>query len=118
MAHSIEARVPFLDYRLVEFVLSLPDAFKLERGLTKRVLREAMRGLVPERILTRHDKKGFLTAEEYWMKGKQARQVSDRIDEAIKWSGGIIKPAMREVLSNVLAGKDPFFIHVWGGGCF
>ncbi|WP_456834896.1 MULTISPECIES: asparagine synthase (glutamine-hydrolyzing) [unclassified Bradyrhizobium] len=118
MAHSIEARVPFLDYRLVEFVLSLPDAFKLERGLTKRVLREAMRGLVPERILTRHDKKGFLTAEEYWMKGKQARQVSDRIDEAIKWSGGIIKPAMREVLSNVLAGKAPFSYHVWRVVCF
>ena len=49
MAHSIESRVPFLDFRLVEFLLSLPDDYKLKRGLTKRVLRDAMKGVIPPR---------------------------------------------------------------------
>ena len=45
MAHSIEARVPFLDHELIEFVLGLPDDFKLHRGVTKRVQRTAMSGI-------------------------------------------------------------------------
>jgi asparagine synthase (glutamine-hydrolysing) len=59
MAHSIEARVPFLDHRLVEFLFSLPGEYKL-RGLeTKHVMREALRHTLPEPIRTRTDKIGF-----------------------------------------------------------
>jgi asparagine synthase (glutamine-hydrolysing) len=68
MAHSIEARVPFLDYRLVEFVTGLPDEFKIDGGVTKRVMREGMLGALPERVRTRIDKLGFVTPEEVWMK--------------------------------------------------
>ena len=118
MAHSIEARVPFLDYRLVEYILSLPDVFKLEDGITKRVLRRGMQGLVPEKILARIDKKGFLTDEEYWMKGAQAQQFARRVDEAIKVAGGIITPAMRDVLSRASSGKARFSYHVWRVVCF
>ena len=63
MAHSIESRVPFLDYRLVEFMLGLPDEFKLSDGITKRVLREGMSGVLPDRIRDRMDKLGFVTPE-------------------------------------------------------
>jgi asparagine synthase (glutamine-hydrolysing) len=59
MASSIEARVPFLDHRLVDFAFSLPDTFKLGGATTKRVLRAAMRGTVPDPILDRQDKIGF-----------------------------------------------------------
>ncbi len=67
MAFSIESRVPFLDYRLVEYVFSLPDRFKIRRGLRKAVLRDAMKGVVPDMILERRDKIGFATAEMLWL---------------------------------------------------
>jgi asparagine synthase (glutamine-hydrolysing) len=69
MAHSIEARVPFLDHRLVEFALGLPDAFKLGGGVTKRVMRSAMSGVLPDRIRDRVDKIGFETPQASWMTG-------------------------------------------------
>ena len=59
MAHSIEARVPFLDHRLVEFAFQLPIEEKIRGVETKRVLREAMRGVIPETIRERRDKIGF-----------------------------------------------------------
>jgi asparagine synthase (glutamine-hydrolysing) len=59
MAHSIEARVPFLDYRLVEFLFKLPDDLKIKGVTTKYILREAMKGILPEAIRNRKDKVGF-----------------------------------------------------------
>ena len=65
MAASIESRVPFLDHQLVEYVAQLPDACKLSGLTTKRVLREAMRGLVPDSILNR-PKMGFPVPFSDW----------------------------------------------------
>ena len=59
MAHSIEARVPFLDHRLVEYALSLPTTSKLRGAETKSVLRRALAGTLPEEVRTRRDKIGF-----------------------------------------------------------
>lgn len=68
MAFSIESRVPFLDYRLVEYIAALPLSQKIRGGVTKVVLRNAIRGIVPESIRCRMDKMGFVTPEEVWMK--------------------------------------------------
>lgn len=70
MAFSIESRVPFLDHRLVEFVFSLNDDAKFSSGITKRVLREGMAGILPDAIAARSDKKGFVTPGEVkWLRG-------------------------------------------------
>ena len=69
MAWSVESRVPFLDYRLVEFMLKLPTRLKVHHSQTKAVLRRALRGLVPDAILDRRDKMGFVTAQHEWMTG-------------------------------------------------
>jgi asparagine synthase (glutamine-hydrolysing) len=68
MAFSIEARLPFLDYRLVEFLFSLPASEKIRRGQSKYILRQAIKGLVPEPIRQRRDKKGFVTPHVDWMR--------------------------------------------------
>lgn len=68
MAFSIEARVPFLDYRLVEFMFSLPADQKLREGTTKIVLRNAMKEILPEEVRTRQDKMGFVTPEDIWFR--------------------------------------------------
>ncbi len=59
MAHSIEARVPFLDHRLVEFLFRLPERYKINGARTKYVLREAMSGVLPDAVRRRKDKLGF-----------------------------------------------------------
>ncbi len=79
MAWSIESRVPFLDYRLVSFVLGLPDDYKLRGGRTKAVLRDAMAGTVPAAILDRRDKVGFETAQDRWMRGGLGESIRDRL---------------------------------------
>lgn len=61
MANSLESRMPFLDYRLVEFVWSLPTEFKIKLGVGKYIHREAMRGLVPDWIIDNRIKHGFTT---------------------------------------------------------
>jgi asparagine synthase (glutamine-hydrolysing) len=68
MAFSIEARVPYLDVRVAEYTASLPQDQKIRRGVTKYVLRRAIRGLVPEPVRCRMDKMGYVTPEEVWMK--------------------------------------------------
>ncbi len=68
MWFSIESRVPFLDHRLVEHTLSLPDHWIIRHGLSKYILREAMHGLLPEAIRTRRDKIGFGTPENDWLR--------------------------------------------------
>jgi asparagine synthase (glutamine-hydrolysing) len=81
MAWSIESRLPFLDYRLVEFLLKLPTDYKIRRGRTKAVLRQALRGIVPDAILDRRDKVGFITPQEVWMKKRLGRVMAKRFED-------------------------------------
>jgi asparagine synthase (glutamine-hydrolysing) len=69
MAHAVECRMPFLDHRLVEFSLSLPDSDRLGKGQSKRILRDAMRGRLPEVVRMRMDKIGFNAPLHEWLKG-------------------------------------------------
>jgi asparagine synthase (glutamine-hydrolysing) len=66
MAFSVEARVPFLDHRLVEFIFSLPSEFKIRGGYTKRVIRDGMKSVIPEAVRCRVKKLGFATPEKNW----------------------------------------------------
>jgi asparagine synthase (glutamine-hydrolysing) len=74
MAHSREVRLPLLDRRIAEFALALPASFVSERGVSKRVLRDAVRGLVPERVLARRDKIGFEPPQASWLEAPVARR--------------------------------------------
>jgi len=67
MAFSIESRVPFLDYKLVEEIYNMPLDYKLRDGRTKAVLRDAMKGILPEKIRNRYSKLGFETPEDAWI---------------------------------------------------
>jgi asparagine synthase (glutamine-hydrolysing) len=68
MRFSIESRVPFLDFRLVEKTLALPSDQILKNGSTKFIFREAMKGILPERIRNRQSKIGFDTPENDWFR--------------------------------------------------
>jgi asparagine synthase (glutamine-hydrolysing) len=90
MACSIEARTPFLDYRVVEACLGMPAEYKIGGGVSKRVLRGSMRGIVPDRILDRKDKMGFVTAENTWLKGEAKAQFRKAIQESLDRFPGMI----------------------------
>ena len=68
MAHSIESRLPFLDYRLVEFAVNCASSFKLRDGWSKWLLREAMADTLPAKVRLRRTKLGFDTPQGSWMR--------------------------------------------------
>src|SRR5262249_55511016 len=68
MAHSVESRLPFLDYRLVEFLVCCPPSLKLRDGWSKWLLRSALADTLPEKIRLRRTKLGFNTPETNWLR--------------------------------------------------
>jgi len=75
MSQSIEARSPFLDYRLAEFCYSLPDKYKIRDGVGKWLLRESMKGILHEEVRTRKDKVGFKSPTEIWFQTINKDQI-------------------------------------------
>lgn len=68
MRFSIESRTPFADsLPLVEYVFSIPEIFKIHDGWSKYLLREALRGVLPDDIRLRTDKKGFFVPDRLWL---------------------------------------------------
>jgi asparagine synthase (glutamine-hydrolysing) len=87
MAHSVESRLPFLDYRLVEFLLRCPPSLKLRDGWSKWLLRKALAETLPQKIRLRRTKLGFNTPETKWLHlGLQngCRRMWDAPDLAMK----------------------------------
>ena len=81
MAFSVEGRVPFLDYRLVEFLFSLPSSFKMRSGFSKYVLRDGLKGILPEKIRLRTTKLGFSTPESLWQKTQLLPLIQQSLDD-------------------------------------
>jgi asparagine synthase (glutamine-hydrolysing) len=91
MAASLESRVPFLDHKLVEFSASLPDSLKVRGIATKRVLREAMKGVLPESILTR-PKMGFPVPLERWLRTDFRPMLEEHLLGDRARSRGLFRP--------------------------
>jgi len=72
MHYSVEVRLPFMDYRLVEWVFGLEESAKVEKGINKRILRDSMKGILPEAVRMRTDKMGWATPEQQWMSDGRA----------------------------------------------
>ena len=114
MAFAVEARVPFLDYRVVEFLSSLPEDQKIRGGVTKYILRNAIKGIVPEEIRLRMDKKGFSTPEEVWMKNDLKENIlsvlnSESFRARKYWNADEVLKAYRDFLD----GKSKYSSEIW-----
>jgi len=93
MAFSVEARSPFLDHRFVEFCFSLPPEEKIASGWTKHVLREAMRGVLPEAVRLRRDKHGLPAPNyDYMVAPGNFEQIQERLIRGIAVQRGIFDP--------------------------
>ena len=114
MAHSIEARVPFLDHRLVEFSLALGGSHKIVGGETKRVLRRAMSGLLPDIVRDRQDKIGFATPEEKWFRGPLKHAIVGAVEETLARYPDLFNAnAVRRVVTDMLEGRRRFDFTPW-----
>ncbi|WP_370679875.1 asparagine synthase (glutamine-hydrolyzing) [Comamonas sp. GB3 AK4-5] len=89
MAHSIESRMPFMDYRVVEFLASVPAAYKLHGGWTKYLARRAFEGRLPDEIVWRKDKMGWSIPEKHWFEGPLKEWMLERVNEPafMQWLG-------------------------------
>jgi len=115
MWFSIEARVPFLDYRLVERTLALPDHQIIQKGMTKHILREAMKGTLPEQIRMRRDKVGFETPEAEWFRTPLFQKyITDIFSSPAFESRGLVAPEkVREMYHKHLAREGNYSREIW-----
>jgi asparagine synthase (glutamine-hydrolysing) len=120
MAWSVESRTPFMDYRLLEFTLGLPEQFIYKRGERKTILRRAMHGIIPPAIENRKDKMGFVTPEEVWLKGEGREWVTQKIEKVCDEFDGKLLNAkkVREYVSEIMSSKRVFDPMLWRIVCF
>jgi asparagine synthase (glutamine-hydrolysing) len=113
MAFSLEARVPYLALPVVRFVAALPDDVKIRGRETKRLLRRALAGLVPEAILER-PKQGFDLPLAAWLRGPLRDLAATRLDERVlaRWPGLNAKEASG-LFSRHLSGAQDFGLPVF-----
>lgn len=97
MAHSLEVRQPFLDYRLVEFAASLPSSLKFRRGRGKLLLRRAFGDLLPPQIWTR-PKMGFGVPVDHWFRHELRDMTRDVLLDQTARARGIFRPEAVELL--------------------
>ena len=113
-AHGLEERFPFLDYRLAEFMFRLPGTFKTRSGVSKVVLRDAMRGLLPDAIVNRHNKLGLAVPEDQWVRRELAVLVQDTASSQSFKERGIWRVSrIRKLISRHIAGEVNFGNLIW-----
>ncbi len=113
MAHSLEARVPFLDHRYVEFSLSIPWEMKLNGGVTKNLLRKAMKPLLPAETLYRQQH-GFNVPLTDWFLGHWRPLVADLLGSRSLAERGYFNPKSLKVLrERVLSGDRGLALLGW-----
>ena len=95
MAHGVEVRTPFLDYRLVNLAFSLPSSSKIDRGYTKLILRDAMAGDLPDRIRLSRKKLGFTSPVADWFRGVMRPWMEACLDDPACASDLVDKDRLR-----------------------
>lgn len=117
MSASVEARTPFLDYRLVEFAFSLPMEFKIHKFENKKIERNYARKFVPTVIVNRQDKMGFVSPQEIWQKRELAPwfdQTFERIKQHKTYFPGAHAASLYQQYRN---GKYNGWDHIWRYFC-
>jgi asparagine synthase (glutamine-hydrolysing) len=101
---SIEMRSPFLDYRLIEYVFSLPATLKIRDGWTKWLLRRSMQGFLPDEIRQRKDKNGYRVPLETWLQSNR-KPISDIFSAKVLSSEYIDPDYIKDNLDELLSHK-------------
>lgn len=118
MAHSVEGRVPFLDNDLVDAVARIPSEFKLRAGNSKIVLKQAMRGLLPDETLFRR-KQGFTPPDQSWYKQSAIGYIRELILAPRAVDRGYFQPSyLKRILDDHLSDRRNNRFLIWSLMCF
>jgi len=98
MAFSIEARVPFLDHRLVEFAFSMSADAHIRDGWSKVLIRDAMKGQLPEEIRLRRDKEGYTTPHDRWLR-ELTPQINELFSDEVRSGAYLSRQALEQLQS-------------------
>ena len=113
MAASIESRVPFLDHKLVEFSAALPERLKLRGATTKYILRESMKGMLPEAILSR-PKMGFPVPVGAWFRGAFRNVIDEYVLSERAIGRGVFEPSfVRSLVQQHQVGGEDHSERLW-----
>lgn len=113
MAHSLEVRPPFLDHRLMEFAATLPGRLKIRAGRVKHVLKEAVRGLIPDEIIDR-PKEGFVLPVNEWLDTYLSAYVRQVLTpERLATHGLLATGAVLELLQDHYERGRPHGARIW-----
>src|SRR6266480_789847 len=113
MAASVESRVPFLDWGLVDFTTRLPDRMKLRGWTTKYVLRQAMKDMLPREILTR-PKVGFPVPVGAWFRGKFRHIIDEHVlGERVRARGILNHAALEQLVAEHNSNRKDHFQRLW-----
>jgi asparagine synthase (glutamine-hydrolysing) len=100
MANSLEARSPFLDHTFMEFAARLPAGLKLKRGKTKYILKESLKGILPDKVLSR-GKMGFGVPIDHWFRNELKAMAYDTLlSERALQRGYFKKDAVKSILDD------------------
>jgi len=113
MAFSVESRVPFLDPRLVEYIFTLPPRSIIGGGWNKRVMREALTGILPEKIRQRRWKVGFTTPEMDWLRAREDLVTRIFSSDSFNSRPYFDAPAVRDAFERICAGSAEETLAVW-----
>ncbi|HXJ70157.1 MAG TPA: asparagine synthase-related protein, partial [Verrucomicrobiae bacterium] len=113
MAFGIETRLPFLDYRLVEFAFALPDGERLDGATTKAIARRALGDRVPRTVLERRDKMGFETPSDLWLRGRYAGELRRRLARKGPFLDWVDADTVAAAVEDYLAGRRDIGLQVW-----
>ncbi len=116
MANSLEVRVPFLDYEVVNFIFSLPADFKINHSLRKRILQDAFRDVLPVQLYNR-PKKGFEVPLLKWLRNEMRSLIdNDLLSKQFVEEQGIFAYSEIEKLKRQLFSNNPGDVHarIWG----
>ena len=105
MAHGVEVRSPLMDWRLITYSFSLPSESKIGKGYTKLILRDAMKGLLPEDIRLRTGKLGFPNMKEAWSSPRAKEFILDTVQSrefqaSSIWDGSRIQKELTKNMTN------------------
>ena len=107
MAHSLEVRVPFLDHHVVEFCARIPSDLKVRRRTTKYLLKEAARGMVPDRVIDKRKIGFFNPAVQSWFTAQAEKSIADYLlTESPRVGEFVNQVEMRKVITDHLDGRD------------
>jgi len=113
MYYNIEARVPFLDHRIIDYCANL-DVDEFENLKTSKViLRNALADILPDKINARMDKKGYVTPEEKWVKTENPELFKKLLINSVGYSRGFINNKIVDYYDDLIRGKVPFDFTYW-----